>query len=231
MNERFVMRKLLSITTISVACLLWGACSDEDSKNACPEGGLGVTSSTGTKCNTLLDPKDPELLNCQEQMESYKDYDCKEPQICFDTNVRQARGFVVSVSATAYGMSFILTNCSTSNQKLMIEKVEVLGNDRCYFAFDMGMDVQKLELAPGEDGLIQARYHPKQLGEDHAILRVHTNAQNYPQLDLYVCGTGIPRFPPGMDAGSPPTPDAGPVTEAGAAAWFCKNVKTPASCP
>lgn len=215
-----------SITCFALAALLLAGCSD-DQKKACPTGGLGVTAPSGKKCNELLDPTDPDLLDCQSQIENYSDYDCKTPQVCFDTNFQPGWGFIISQSAAAYRMAFILTNCSTGGDKLVIQKVEVLGNSRCYFDFDMDLDVEKLELGPGESGLIAARYFPKQAGEDDAILRVHTNAENFPQLDLYVCGSGIPKFVPGADSGAPPDMGVGD----GGTGRFCKNVTTPENCP
>ena len=233
------MNRITVTCALPAFLLLLGACSDDNEKKACPTGGLGVTAPSGKKCNSILNPSDPNLLDCQQQVEDYKKYDCKEPQVCFDTNFQSAWGFVISQSASAYSMSFILTNCSSGTEKLVISKVEVLGNSRCYFDFKMNCtaddagqvgtcDVEKMEIAPGESGLIRARYFPEKSGEDDAILRVHTNAENFPQLDLYICGSGVPLHPVGMDSG--PSPDLEVHGDFGVGR-FCKNVTTPASCP
>ena len=198
--------------------------SDAGCKKACPAGGLGVTSTAGKKCEVILDHKDPDLLDCQEQIQNYKDYGCSRPQVCFDQNFQQGFGFTVAPSAPAYRLSFVITNCSTGNEKLVIQSVKVLGDEKCSFAFDTGVDVEKLEIPPGEFGLVSARYLPTKLGEDHAVLVLHTNAENFPTLKLYACGTGIPRFAAGLDSGS--APDSGLP----AGTFFCKDKTTVASC-
>ena len=213
-----------SIVLLSVGLFVVGGCSD-DEKKACPAGGLGVTSAaTGKPCAGILDPNDTDLLDCQEQIQNYKDYGCSKPQVCFDQNFQQGFGFTVAPSAPAYRLSFVITNCSTGNEKLVIQSVEVLGDEKCSFTFDTSVDVEKLEIPPGEFGLVSARYLPTKLGEDHAVLVLHTNAENFPTLKLYACGTGIPRFAAGLDSGS--APDSGLP----AGTFFCKDKTTVASC-
>lgn len=37
---------------------------------------------------------------------------------------------------------------------------------------------------------LRIRYSPPDVGEDEVTIRVHSNAENFPDLDLYVCGAG-----------------------------------------
>jgi len=210
-----------SIVSLSLVLLL-GACSDNTEKKACPAGGIGVTSSNGVKCEGILDPNNADLLDCQQQIETYKEYGCSKPQVCFDNGSLLSYGKLVSKEQPALPLSFILTNCSTGNQKLVIQKVEVMGDERCYLNFDASQDIEKMEIPSGEGGLIQVRYDPKKTGEDHAVVVVHTNAENFPVLRLYVCGVAISRYLPNMDSGAPP--DLSPsADDAGRPLFLCKD--------
>jgi hypothetical protein len=216
--------------TISLALAL-GACSDDIDKKACPAAGLGAASElSGKSCKGLQDPTDSDLQDCQQQMENYKQYDCKEPQICFDRTVDRALNFVIAKEAPESSLSFILTNCSTGNQKLVISSVEVLGNQSCHFKFDITTDVQKQEVSPGDQTLIQVRYLPTKPSEDHVVLKVSSNAQNFPELRLFACGFGVWKFPSGQDSGSPLYADLGVMREAGFAGMECKDQTQAASC-
>jgi hypothetical protein len=221
-NTRFFLLVLVS---------LLGACSDDSDKKACPSSGLGAVSEvSGKSCKGLQDPTDPDLQDCQQQMENAKQYDCKEPQICFDRTVERALNFIIAKEAPEYSLSFILSNCSTGNQKLVISSVEVLGNQSCHFSFDITKDLQKQEVSPGDQTLIQVRYLPTKPSQDHLVLKVTSNAQNFPELRLFACGFGVPKYPAGQDSGSPVYVDLGTYREAGFAGMECKDQTKPSTC-
>jgi hypothetical protein len=199
-------------------------------KKPCPPRGLGVVSSSGKLCKGITDPSDPDLLDCQAQLENAKDYNCTKPQLCVDRTTERALNFIISPFAPSFGLSFVISNCSTGTQDLVISKVDVLGDDRCHFTFDFAKDVLKSKVAPGDQTLIQNRYLPKKPGEDHAVLVVHSNANNFPVLRLLTCGLGVAQHAPGQDAGSPVFVDLGAVNEAGFIGMACKDSTTKAPC-
>ena len=162
-----------------------------------------------------------------------------------DIGGRAAR-FVVVPGAEAGELSFLLTNCSTGGEKLVIEKIGVYGDNRCYFADVTSSDIRSqsqrdtasaTEILPGETSVVRTTYNPKQPGEDFAEIRVTSNAENFPTLRLRVCGRAEA---PAPDAGPPPAVDAGVadgggtvVRDAGAPDAFnfeCKAVEKLESC-
>jgi hypothetical protein len=187
---------------ISLALLLVAPGCADDSKKACPEGGLGITTSDGTLCSGILDPLSEKVAECQEQMREYVDYDCAEPQICPDHGAHQIPFYILAPSTAPEELTFTLTNCSTGGKPLVIEKVEITGDPRCHFTFNPETDIQpSLEIKPGETGFIRAVYDPQALGEDHGQIRIYSNAQNFPLLVLPICAWANPEPAGTGDAG------------------------------
>jgi hypothetical protein len=108
--------------------------------------------------------------------------------------------------------SFILINCSTGEQRLVIDSVQITGDSRCYYHFDPDQDLERRVLEPGGSTFLTVRYEPEALGEDHAQIRIHSNAQNFPTLIIPICARASdppPKYLPGKDSGMPPVPDGG----------------------
>jgi hypothetical protein len=166
-----------------------GAVAGDSSKgkgNPCPEEGLGVKSSSGTSCSSVVDPNDPDVIDCANQMTNYKDYACSEPQICPDQGVVSIPGFVLGSSAQS--VTFTITNCSTGTRKLRVARVDLEGDPRCSFQLDPNTPA---EIAPGESATVKADYAPQVEGEDHAAIVVYSDAQNFPGLMLPLCGRAV----------------------------------------
>lgn len=221
--------RTLSLLAVLALALALAAC-EEEQKKPCPAQGLGVVSElSGKTCEGILDPTDDDVLNCQEQMRDYTQYDCTELQVCPDHGAHQIPAFVHSEAQIPESLSFTLTNCSVGNGDLKVEKVELYGDPSCHFKFDPTKDVTYATETPsaktGETIFIRAVYDPQKLGQDHAQLRVYTNSVNFPVLRLPICARAVAQFQPGMDSGPPGADGSGSSAEAGAQIlWPCKDV-------
>jgi hypothetical protein len=194
------LSKVAVFLLLMSTALFWSACEEEKKLQPCPAQGLGVVSASGKTCSEIKDPLDEDLSDCQDQMENFMDYDCAEPQICPDHGAHQMPYHVLKPSGPGETLSFALTNCTTGNDKLILDKVELTGDERCSFVFNKTTDVQDYEIPAGETRAIQLVYKPKSLGEDHVHLRITANAQNFPDLVLPICGRANPDTS-GTDAG------------------------------
>lgn len=180
-----------------LAALGTGACDDAsaESLKPCPPKGLGVETASGTSCKNYLPSAD--WKECEDQLLNSQTYDCSAAQICPSASMR------VAPAATAGGagvpLSFLLVNGSRS-ATLTISKIEITGDTRCSFEFDKQRDLERETLEPGKSAALRVIYKPTYTGQDHAHLRVHSNAENFPTLILPVCG----------EATKGPHPDAGP---------------------
>jgi len=209
-------RIITLVLSSSLLCL--SGCGSEVEKLICPAKGLGVETPGGRSCSTIKDSSDPDLKICQDQLKEYKKYGCDQPQICPDVGSRRITDFEVGKTSAGETISFVLTNCSTGNQSLIINKVVITGDDRCFFQkFNKSTDIQpSLEILPGENSTIITVYKPTVKGEDHAHIRVFSNAQNFNPLVLPVCGLAVPKGSLGKDAG--------PGGDASVKVFTCKNV-------
>jgi hypothetical protein len=131
----------------------------------------------------------------------------------------------------------MITNASTGSQDLVINNVTILGDPECAFEFDLETDLVQQTIPPGESSPLRVRFAPDGVGEHHAGLRIRSNAQNYPQMDLWVCGraTESPPWlhPPGPfpDQGTEPDADAGGLPDLGVHGFFCRDPgETVAAC-
>ncbi|MBK8482498.1 MAG: hypothetical protein IPL40_15260 [Proteobacteria bacterium] len=221
--ERWIMERWIMVVGGCVLAAL-GACSDGagDAKRACPPQGIGVAEFEG---------RSP-----AQQVLEYKQYNCAQPQICPDIGNPTAWTYGVIPNCKDTGncpgpsqINLNLTNCSTGKQTLVIEKVQIYGDERCSF---QEAAIEKKELAPGEIIAIKTDWAPASVGEDHAQFRIHSNAQNFKPLVVAFCGQAV-LARSGSAAG-----DAGVATDGGATradaratGLLCRDVKSiTASC-
>ncbi len=216
MNARTLLGSLAVCCAI-LAVFTLAVCGNDDSKSTCPAKGIGVQSKSGTACSTAsAEPNSEVGKDCRDQVENYKTYDCTEPQICVDQGKRVVPGFVVDAMATGQEVAFIITNCSTGNKSLNISKLVIAGDSRCNFKEP---EIESKEIKPGQSVTVRSVYFPKVVGDDQAALHIFSDAQNYKDLVIPMCGRAVAK---------PTTaPDAGPKGDAGKTVGFdCQDVKT-----
>ena len=192
------------LASIAMVALIAG-CSDETTKEMkpCPPKGIGVEAADGTACTTAtINQTDPKYKaaydDCVNQVTKYEEYSCIDPEICVDMGVYIAQGVEVGPMTAPFPVNFVLTNCTTSNKKLNITKVVVMGDKRCSFSEP---NLETKEIAPGKSVLLQATYKPLAPGVDYATIQVTSDAQNFKPLKLASCGRAMARFKPGLDSG------------------------------
>lgn len=206
------MGRWTAVLGLSVALC---GCPDEDDRLPCPPGGIGVEplltdigggpgECTGGLCYSGRDScgNHPDLCR---QIKEYALYACSSPQICPDVGPgAEAQSFLYDLASESKArlVSVLLTNCSTGDQDLVIDRAEIFGDARCSFTEVGDVDIGNKVVAPGETTAIRTSYRPLAPGEDHAELRVYSNAANFPELRLLICGVAVD------GAGSTPS-DAG----------------------
>lgn len=174
------------IVTVAVTALLTIQCKDAgEPDKPCPPKGLGVETESGKPCATVETSYDHD--DCWDQILYYSEYACSRAQICPDVaQTKTVRNMAEIERGVAF--SFVLTNCSTGSEPLRITKVQVTGDERCSFVFDTSRDLETQEIPPGKTAVLRITYRAKEPGEDHAHLRVFSNAYNFDPLILPVCG-------------------------------------------
>lgn len=172
---------LFFIVTVSIAC----QSSNKGPTKPCPQGGLTT----------------------EEQQANWRDYQCEEPQICFD-NSNDFTDYVVDPNAAKGRLQIAITNCSTGNTTLEIASVSIFGDERCYFGEP---ELSTLTLKPGEseNAFLAVTYKPAQPGEDFSQVELVSNAQNFPKFRVGFCGRARMPDSAETDAGSPFNPDSG----------------------
>jgi hypothetical protein len=223
---------ILEIRTLTIlfCCLVLLDCSSEE-KKACPAGGIGLKAADGTSCSRVLvdDPNSVSAKDCTDQLEKYFDYNCSEPQVCTDRGQRPLATLTLEPNKQNQNLSatFILTNCTGGTKKLTINKVRLVGDERCSFKEP---EIEKLEISAdrkSNSASIRVVYQPKTIGpEDHAALQVVSDAQNFPKFVIPICGRTAAKYAPGKDSGAPTSADGGGQT------LVCKDVgdKVTTSC-
>ncbi|MFH1131385.1 MAG: hypothetical protein V1754_08625 [Pseudomonadota bacterium] len=155
----------------------------------CPPKGIGVEDHAATT------PED--------QVLGYATYNCAEPQICPDQGSPFVPYYVVDENAPPAPVNLSLTNCSTGNATLEIDKIVVYGDKNCSFS---EATIEKKTVAPGETVFVKTDYKPKKPGPDHAAFRIFSNAQNFETLITPFCSLALEKK---LDAGVPPEAGVG----------------------
>jgi hypothetical protein len=196
------MRRSLGVLTLGICLALVAGCSGDDGDGGpskpCPAKGIGVG-----------------------EIGDWENYNCSEPQICPDKGWVAVFDYPVDPANPKRALSVILTNCSKGQQKLVIEKVVVKGDDRCYMS---EAEVEDKEILPGSLNarFVRVTWKPEAAGRDDAALEIHSNAKNFPVLEIPLCGTAIA---PSGDAGVV-IPDKGAWTQDAAPPWARCNPVT-----
>ena len=81
--------------------------------------------------------------------------------------------------------NLILSNNGCND--LVIESVELRGDDRCSYG---EVSVESKTVEPSGFAFVSFTYSPKSAGEDQVALYIRSNAVNFPQLIIPVCGVG-----------------------------------------
>ena len=184
------------------------ACSD-DSKplltdgglpigGACPPMGIGVAEHNG--------------VSPAQQIANYTRYSCDQPQICPDLGARFVGLYIIDPGAAAAEVPVTLTNCSTGNNRVEIESVVVLGDRQCAFTDVSDAEITSKTIDPGSSEALRTTYKPTSVGDHHAVLRIKSNAANFPELLIAVCGLAQQRR---EDAGLPVIMDGGSAADGG----------------
>lgn len=185
-------KSLRSIVVLSVALC---GCNDSNEQKdfrskPCPTGGLAAPGTTQQEQ--------------QEQIENYQKYACDQPQICPDEGSPFAPFYVIDPKAAPATVNLGLTNCSTGQKKLLIDKIVIAGDQRCFFTEAI---VEKQTIDPGETVIVKVDYKPTALGEDHGQFQIHSNAENHAVLKVPFCSRALDKAPVSPDAG---VADGGP---------------------
>lgn len=109
-----------------------------------------------------------------------------EPQIFVDANPVILGRRLVDPDATARQFSLQFVNRGV--EALQIDDVQIVGDARCSFAF-LGPDVTEV----AQDGamFMRGEYLPTEVGDDQIAVVVYSNASNFPELVVPVCGVGV----------------------------------------
>jgi len=225
----------------AAVCLLSGSlalagCSSRasDPPLPCPPKGIGVEHTNLLRTDLAVEPCTWECTfwsegrfachegsNICEQIADYKRFACTAPQICPDVGGKDAQ-FVRTRAGASTGVevSFLLTNCSTGASDLHLSGVTVYGDERCSFSDVTDADIAEKTVPPGGTTVIRTVYKPLSAGADYAELRVTSDAQNFPELRLTICGAASPIVDGGAGDGGnlPQTADQ------------CKEQKTVVGC-
>lgn len=163
------MRRSMGVLALALGLALVAGCSGDDGESLlpCPAKGIGGA-----------------------ELGDWEKYNCQEPQICPDRGWISVLDYPVDPANPKRAMSVILTNCSKGQKKLVIEKVVLKGDDRCYMSEP---EVEDKEILPGglNSRFIRVTWKPEQAGRDDAALFIHSNAQNFPILEVPLCGTAV----------------------------------------
>lgn len=109
-----------------------------------------------------------------------------EPEITIDVSPVFVGDRLVDEAAPPFEFDLQLGNDGEKN--LVIESAELRHDQNC--AFDMvGPDIT--ELVPGDAAFIQASYLPTVVAEDQIILVITSNAENFPEFIVPICGRGV----------------------------------------
>ncbi len=92
------------------------------------------------------------------------------------------------VSEDVNPIHFDLQLYNTGDETLVFDAVEFRGDTNCAFTFE-GPDVD--ELIGQESAFIRGWYDPTVIGTDQIAMEVLSNATNYPEMVVPICGRGV----------------------------------------
>lgn len=92
------------------------------------------------------------------------------------------------VAEDAGPLRFDLMLSNRGLDPLLIDGIEVSGDSTCAFTFE-GPDL--LEVYPEETSFLRGWYQPTALGEHQIALTIFSNAGNFPELVVPICGRGV----------------------------------------
>lgn len=174
-----------------VACLLSTACGSDNDTSQQNDGGSEGRDLTidGLRDIGALKPCPLGGLKTVEEITDWRSYDCKKPQFCPDQGQfpMPAGGYVVDADALPWSANVMLNNCSAT-ATLEIVSLVVYGDDRCSFSEAM---IEKTTIGPNEIAVLKVDWKPESAGEDHAAISIRSNAENFPELILPICGRAI----------------------------------------
>jgi hypothetical protein len=181
----------LYLPVFALASLLVIGCTDDDANlKPCPANGIG-----------------------EKEMSKANEYNCTTPQLCIDISFCVLRGRPVTNTIAPWSCNFVLTNCSKGNKSLEIESIQLLGDERCNFS-EPQITSRTIPPLDTSGVVLKVDYDPKKVGADHSKLVIKSNASNFPEFNVPICGFAVePRFDASaVDAGDPL--DSGPATDA-----------------
>jgi hypothetical protein len=223
----------LETTLFLVLALALSACSsDTQEQQACPAKGIGVQAASGVDCATALKANESsaDSKDCLAQFQNYKNYNCADPQIGFDTTKRKFL-WELDTAAAFKDINWTITNVAGSAQgkKLTIKAVGIAGDTGGDCFFSAQPEIQDSSVGAGSSISMRLQYKPKAVGEFNAAVYVITDAQNFPKMVLPICVKVVP---------AAAKPDFGVPTDAGqkdkattkpdsaASAFDCTDVTT-----
>ncbi len=92
------------------------------------------------------------------------------------------------VAEDAGPLRFDLQLSNRGMDALLIDGIEVSGDSTCAFTFE-GPDL--MELYTEESSFLRGWYQPTKLGEHQITLTIFSNAGNFPELVVPICGRGV----------------------------------------
>lgn len=238
-KRRSIVPSTFGVAVIAVVST--ASCTAGETRLPCPPKGIGVehvgmpAGGGGEPCQGSLCMWTGGRYGCSEQSDvclqiaEHKRFACNRPQICPDVGGKDAQFVrrVLGSSSKVQTVTFLVSNCSTGDEDLIISRVKVYGDERCSFTDVTDNDIGAKTVRPGETTAIRTSYDPASVGEDHAELRVYSNAQNFPELRLPLCGAAVAAAP---DGGAPDGSSDGGTRDAFGGPVACKERTSPSSC-
>ena len=98
-------------------------------------------------------------------------------------------------------------------QGLVINNVTLIGDDNCAFDPPLVSPKEMTVIDYLQQEIVHLTYRPTKLANDYAILRIESTAENFPRLDIAVCGQGLKAGTQGNADGGACLPCVAPKSE------------------
>ena len=115
----------------------------------------------------------------------------KNAQICPDLS---PVAFCSRYLNSTTGSPIILTNRGL--QGLLISSLSLVGDDNCAYPAPQISPPLGTVIASGQTQIIEVAYAPRKQASDYAVLHIVSNAENFPDLAIELCGQGVPSNTP-----------------------------------